>query len=148
MIEALMVMVIIAILVAVTAPRIAVMNESSSLRASRQILGSAFAAARSAAIQKGQQSTITLTSNSATVRVLSGLNRQTIVVMGPLRFDKSLNTTLVPINSAPTTITFDVRGMASPRLSEITRYELRAPNRRDTLCVSATGMLLQKDCKL
>lgn len=148
MIEALVVVVLAGVMFAIAAPRVAEVNERSAIRTTRQLFASAFAAARAAALQKGQMSTLTLTSSSAIVRVLSGVNKQSVVVLGPLRFDESLNTTIVPIDNAPLTVTYDVRGMASPRLDMITRYEIRSARYRDTVCVSATGFLLQKDCQL
>ena len=148
MIEILMVTIMIGVIVAISIPKIGEIKERSSLRASRQVLGAAFSAARSAAIQKGQVATLALSANSATVRVLSGVNKQSVVVLGPLRFDKSLSTTIVPLENAPVSITYDVRGMASPRLDAITRYELRSRTLKDTLCISTTGFLLPADCKL
>ena len=148
MIEALVVVALAGVMFAIAAPRIAEANQRAALRASRQIFASAFSAARAAAIQKGQVSTIQITSTSATVSVLSGLQKQSVVVLGPLVFDKSLKTTVTPIGDAPDKVTYDVRGMASPRLDAIAKYEIASSSYRDTLCVSSTGFILQKDCKL
>lgn len=148
MIEIIMVVVIGGIILAIAGPRVSEANERAALRASRQVLSTAFASARAAAVQKGQEATLTLTSTSATVTVLSGLSQTEERILGPLSFDNSLGTTIVPLGGAPSTITFDVRGMASPRLDDITRYEIARPTHKDTLCVSATGFILQKDCQL
>jgi type II secretory pathway pseudopilin PulG len=148
MIEAIMVVVVGGIILAIAGPRVAEANEKAALRASRQVLSSAFAAARAAAVQKGQVATLTLTGTSATVTVLSGLNKQPVKVLGPLMFDESLGTTVTPLGGAPTTVTYDVRGMASPRLDVITRYEISRPTYKDTVCVTETGFLLRKDCQL
>jgi Tfp pilus assembly protein FimT len=148
MIEALMVVAVSGIIVAIAAPRIAETNERTALRTSRQLVSAAFAAARAAALQKGQVSTLTLTSNSATVTVLSGLNKEAVTVYGPIRFDQSANTSIEAVGSAPLVVTFDVRGLASPRLADITQYKIKSPKYSDVVCVSATGFLLPKDCQL
>ena len=148
MIEAIMVVVISGIIFAIAGPRVTEANERAALRASRQVLQSAFAAARAAAIQKGQVATLTLTGTTATVTVLSGLNSEEVRVLGPLSFDESLGTTVTPLGGAPSTVTYDVRGMASPRLDMITRYEISRPTYKDTVCVTETGFLLRKDCQL
>ena len=148
MIEALMVVVMAGAIFAIAAPRVSEANERAALRTSRQMLASAFGAARAAAVQKGQVSTLTITSSSATVTVLNGLAKTSITVFGPVRFDESVNTTITPLGNAPATVTYDVRGMASPRLDVIARYQIKSASYADTLCVSSTGFILQKDCKL
>ena len=148
LIELISVMVLAGLAFAIAAPRIAEMKERSALRASRQLLTSAFSAARSAAIQKGQQSTLTLTSTSAEVTVLSGLNHTSVKVLGPLRFNESLATTVSALDNAPMTINYDVRGMATPRFATIARYVIKSAQYADTVCVSTTGFILQNDCRL
>jgi Tfp pilus assembly protein FimT len=146
MIEILMVTVMIGVMVAIAVPKFATTRETGALRATRQVLASTFSAARAAAIQKGQTATLTLTETSATVSVLTGSQSQSVVVYGPIRFNSSMGTNITPLDGAPTVITYDVRGLASPRLDDVTRYEVRSASRRDTVCVSATGFILPKGC--
>lgn len=150
MIEILMVVAVLAIMYMIAIPKIGEIRSRSSLRAARQELASAFAAARAAALQKGKTSTLTLASNAATVTVLSGLAGTSVQVYGPVRLDKDLNSTLTALSSAPTTIQFDARGLITPVPVGVTayKYRLSTSTYSDTLCISPAGIIMPRGCAL
>lgn len=148
MIEIFVVIAILAVIYVMIGPRIAELRSRSSLRAARQELSSAIAAARAAALQKGKTATLTLASNTATVTVLSGLAGGSVQILGPIRFDKTLNSTLTALSGAPTSIAFDARGLVSPVPTGISKYRLANGVYADTVCVSAAGIILPRGCTL
>ncbi|MES2524181.1 MAG: type II secretion system protein [Gemmatimonadota bacterium] len=148
MIEALMVITVLGIVYLMVIPRISEIKSTSSLRAARQELTSAFAAARAAALQKGKNSTLTLTSGTATVSVFSGLNSTNITVLGPIGFGKELGTSLAAVGGSPLTVSFDARGLVTPVPAGVYKYRLVNGAKSDTVCISAAGVILSKTCQL
>lgn len=148
MVEVLLVIAIIGITLTFASPRIAEIRARSSLRGSRQLLSSAFAAARAAALQKGKTSTLTLTASSATVSVLSGLTGNAVTILGPLRFDKGLSSSLSAVGGASMTVSFDARGVVTPMPASISKYRLANGVYADTVCISPAGIILPKTCQL
>lgn len=150
MIEILMVVAIAGILYVMMGPRVAETRAKASLRAARQELVSAFASARAAALQKGKTSTLTLTSGTATVTVLSGLNGTSTTVFGPIKFNGDLNTTVTALGGAPTSISYDARGLVTPApaANDVRKYRLVSGIYADTLCISAAGIILPRGCQL
>jgi len=150
MIELLIVVVTLAVLFATVAPRVTTIRESSTLRAGRQQLASAFSAARAAALHKGRPSALIINGNEITVRVRSGLTNSNVRVYGPLRFDVSLGITLEQLGGAPDSVAYNARGMLSNDVGfdQPLRYRLTYGTKSDTLCVSAAGLILPKGCTL
>jgi len=124
MVELLMVVAILAAVFGFVVPRMTTIKTNPSLRAARQQLTAAFSAARSAALQKGKTSTLTLSGSSATVSVLSGLA------------------------SKSATVNYDARGLMSPTPTSTLRYQLKLGSKADTLCISQAGLILKKGCAL
>lgn len=151
MIELLLVVGLLAIVFALVAPKMTTIRESSSLRAGRQQLSAAFAAARAAALQKGKTSTLVITGNTVRVTVRSGLAGNLVGVFGPIRLDESLGITLEPLGEAPALINYNGRGMMTNVMvedEEVFRYRLRYGTKADTLCISTAGLILSKSCTL
>jgi type II secretory pathway pseudopilin PulG len=147
MIEVLLVIAIIGITLTFASPRISEIRSRNSLRGARNVLSSAFAAARASALQKGKTSTLTLTATSASVSVLSGLNGNPVVILGPLRFDKDLGSSLSAVSGAMT-VSFDARGLVTPMPAGISKYRLANGIYADTVCISPAGIILSKTCSL
>ncbi len=146
--EVLVVITIVGVLYMVVSPRIADVRSRASLRAARQELVSAFAAARSSAMQKGKPSTLTLTSSTATVSVLSGL-AGTAVQIYSVGFDKGLNSSLSGVAGSPMTVSFDAHGLLTGVVAGSTqKYRLLNGTVADTLCISAAGVILSRSCQL
>lgn len=148
MIELLLVVGTLAILFAVVAPRITTLRASTQLRAGRQQLTAAFAAARVAALQKGKLATLTLSGSAATVSVLSGLTNTATQVFGPIRLDSALGVNLVALSGAPTTLRWNGRGLLTPAPAQTLRYQLTVGTKADTVCLSTIGLILPKGCAL
>lgn len=129
-------------------PMISEIKAKSALRAARQELTSTFAAARAAAMQKGRVATLTLTATSASVTVASSINGSTITLLGPIMFSQAYGTTLSAINSSPTTVLFDGRGLATPASAVISKYKLTSSKWADTVCISGSGIVLMRGCQL
>ncbi len=148
MIELLIVVVTLAVMSAMVAPRLSTIRESSTLRAGRQQLASAFSAAHAAALQKGRASALIINGDEVTVQVRSGLTNGYVRVYGPLRFDVSLGITLQRLDDAADTVAYNARGMLSNAVGvdQTLRYRLTSGTTSDTLCVSAAGLILPKGC--
>lgn len=143
-----MVVAIAAAVFALAVPKIGDARDGASRRAARQELSAAFAATRAAALQKGKTATLTLTSNSATVNVLSGMAGASVTVWGPIRFNTSLNATIESLNGAPTSVQYNARGMLTPTPASTLKYRVTVGSKRDTVCISPAGIILPKGCQL
>lgn len=147
LVEVLLVTVVMALSMAMALPKFTVVREQSTARSSRLMLASAFAAARAAAVQKGQPATLTIENGAVTVTVLSGLDEQEVKVLGPMLFNGTTTASLTSLD-AVSKVTYDPRGLIRPLLMGITRYELTSGEESDTLCISASGLILPRDCRL
>ena len=148
LIETLLVMGVAAIMFAIVVPRMTTLTSSTSMRAARQELAAAFAAARGAALQKGKTSTLTITGSSARVSVLSGLNGTVVSVFGPIKLDTEFGVSLTPLASSPVTLSFDARGQLTPTPASVLMYKLSTASSSDTLCISPAGIIMPKGCQL
>ncbi len=148
LIELLLVVVMAGIIFAIAIPRMTTLKTSTTLRAGRQQLTTAFAAARAAALQKGKTSTLTLTGSTARVSVMSGLNATSVNVFGPVRLDGDLGLTLSALSSAPTSVQFDSRGMLTPTPASTLKYRIAIGSVADTICISPAGVIMPKGCQL
>jgi prepilin-type N-terminal cleavage/methylation domain-containing protein len=149
LLELLVVLGIVAVVFAMVVPRVATIQSGTSLRAARQQLATTFAAARGAALQKGQLSTLTLSASAATVTVRSGLTSTPVVVLGPVHFTQSVGVTVVPLAGAPSSVSYNARGLITPTPEvDVLRYELHFGSKRDTLCVSRAGFILSHRCQI
>ena len=148
MLELMLVVATLAVVFTMVVPRMTIMRDGTALRAGRQQLSAAFAAARAAALQKVKPSTLTLTGNKASVTVLSGLSSTSVKVMGPIDLLNSVGVTLTPIGGAPTTVSYNARGLLTPIPAEVLKYRLSAGGRADTLCITPAGIILKKGCTL
>jgi len=148
MIEVLLVVGVAAIMFAMVVPRMTTLTTATSLRAARQELSAAFAAARAAALQKGKTSTLTISGSSARVSVLSGLNGTVVSVFGPIKLDTEFGVALTALSSSPVTLNFDARGQLTPTPASVLKYKLSIASSSDTLCISPAGIIMPKGCQL
>jgi len=148
MIEVLLVVGVAAIMFAMVVPRMTTIKTSTSLRAARQELTAAFAAARAAALQKGKTSTLTIDGSSARVSVQSGLNGTVVSVFGPIKLDTEFGVDLTALAGSPVTLNFDARGMLTPTPASNLKYKLSMASSSDTLCISPAGIIMPKGCQL
>lgn len=148
LVELLMVVAVAAIMFALAVPKFSAASNGASRRAARQELVAAFAATRAAALQKGKTATLTLTSSSATVSVLSGLNGTAVTVFGPIRFNTTLHATIEPLGGASSTISYNARGMLTPQSVATQMYRINVGALRDTVCISPAGIIIPRGCQL
>ena len=146
--EVLLVVVISGVMLSLALPAINTARDGAARRAARQQLSAAFAATRGAALQKGKSATLTLTAGTATVSVLSGIASTATTVLGPIRFDSTLNASIAALNGAPTTVAYSARGLLTPTPVSTQKYQISIGTLRDTVCVSPAGVILPKGCQL
>ncbi len=148
LVEMLMVVSITGLVTALVLPSIAATRDSSGRRAAHQVFEGALAATRAAALQKGKTATLTLASNSATVTVLSGVANTAVSVLGPIRFPSAFNATIEALNGSTTTIAYNARGLLTPTPAGTLSYRVRVGSNQDTVCVTVTGLIMPRGCKL
>jgi Tfp pilus assembly protein FimT len=142
----LMVFVIMALLVAFSLPKFAVLQERSRLTSARQELEAAIATARAAAIQQGRTARVRFYSNQVQVLAVSSSSGTTTTVMPAMPLDSVYGVTL---SASDTAIVFDSRGFASPRLGATGVFTLIGKNaRRDSVCVTTAGQIMPRKCSL
>lgn len=148
LIELLIVIAILCVVYLRLIPIVSEIKARSALRATRQQLISAVAAARNAALQKGRLATLTLSSTGASVTVLNASTGTASTILGPLSFNAQYGTLLNALSSAPTTVTFDPRGLVTPAAASISKYQISISQWADTVCMSGSGMVLRRGCQL
>lgn len=147
LIEMMIVVVLLAGVTAMSAPRIAEIRHSSNMASARQQLTASLASARAAAIQKGRPALFVRSGNEIRVVVPMGAAPEGIIV--PRRdFVTEYKVRVETAGAATDTIQFDARGMASPRLTGTGVYLLVGASRRDSVCVGVVGQLYPRGCRL
>jgi type II secretory pathway pseudopilin PulG len=146
--ELLLGMAVVGTMLAMVAPSVNGIRTSAALRGSRQQLTAAFAAARSAAVQKGQIATLTMTGSQVTVSVRNGLTGTPVRILGPLQLQESFGVALDPIGDTPTQVSFTPRGLLTPTPAGMLRYRLTINRMIDSVCLSTAGILLPRGCAL
>jgi prepilin-type N-terminal cleavage/methylation domain-containing protein len=146
--ELLIVVAVAAIVFMLAVPKIAVTRDGAGRRAARSQLVAAFAATRSAALQKGKQASLALTPSTAKVTVLTGLAGTEFTAWGPIEFTSTLGAKIEALDGAATTISYNARGMLTPTPAGTLKYELTVGAMKDTVCISTAGIIMPKGCKL
>lgn len=147
--EMIIVVGVVGLLSLVSLPKFSGLVERNKLQAAREELAAAIATARAAAIQKGRSATLHLSGNQMWVTaVTSGAGATTTIV--PVKSFTSLYNVSVAA-SAPaglTSVTFDMRGFASPRLSSTGRFVITGTSRKDSICITPAGQIMPRSCSL
>jgi prepilin-type N-terminal cleavage/methylation domain-containing protein len=139
LIELMVVIAMMAIMVAVATPRIRSLRDRSNLRAARDEVATAFALARSAAVQKGITANIKMRNDSVWVSTSTG---QRIL---PVRYLKDLYGATLNPAVADTFIEFDARGFAIGRATK-TEYPVSVGSLSATVCISKLGLVTKVGC--
>jgi hypothetical protein len=63
-------------------------------------------------------------------------------------FSTLYNVSVSPKDAALTSITFDGRGFAVPRLSSTGIFRINGANKKDSLCITTAGQLMPRGCSL
>ena len=82
------------------------------------------------------------------VAVVNGLTATLTSVVRPQSFSSTFGTNLASVGTAPTSITFDARGLVTPVRATISKYQISLGSYADTVCVSGAGFVLRRGCRL
>ena len=135
LIEMMVVLAMLGIIVAISAPRIQTIRNRSNMRAARDEAATAIAIARSAAIQKGQKAYFRTANDSISAVVSSGQ----VVLMQRSLLDM-YGAKITPLNGGPAQLNYDTRGFAD--YGSQVKYEIKINSKTaDTLCVTKLGLI-------
>ena len=146
MLELLIVMLLLAGITAISAPRIASLRESSNMASARAQLTATLAAARQAAQQKGRTAMFIRNGNEIRAVVPAGAGIPELVVSPRLDMSAEYKVQVSKNAVALDTIRFNSRGMASPRMTGTGIYRLVGSARRDSVCVGVVGQIYPRGC--
>ena len=147
--EMLIVVSVVGLLTLFSLPKFAKLAERNRLSAARDELATAIATARAAAVQKGRTATLFLSGNKMWVTVVTNDAGTTSTVVPVKSFSTLYNVSVAALApSGLTSVTFDMRGFASPRLSATGKFLITGASKKDSLCITTTGQLMPKSCSL
>jgi prepilin-type N-terminal cleavage/methylation domain-containing protein len=136
-IELMIVFLVFAVVVAIGVPRFNYMRETSNVRSAKAQIASVLATARATAVSRSGSAEVRRSGNSLVV--LAGVD----TVVRPLMLDSLFK---VSISLAPTSITYDARGLASPMLDSTVRFVFSRDSHSDSVCVSRVGAVMREGC--
>jgi Tfp pilus assembly protein FimT len=139
---------IIGLLSMLSLPKFKGLAESNRLTSAREELAAAIATARAAAVQKGRTATLFLSGNQMWVTVVTNSAGSTTTIVPVKSFSTLYNVSVSPKDAALTSITFDGRGFATPRLSSTGVFRINGTSKRDSLCITPAGQLMPRGCQL
>jgi prepilin-type N-terminal cleavage/methylation domain-containing protein len=136
-IELMIVFLVFAVVVAIGVPRFNYMRETSNVRSAKSQIASALATARATAVRRSASAEVRRTGNSLVV--LSGAD----TIVRPLMLDTLFK---VSISTAPPSVRYDARGIASPMLDSTVRFVFSRESHSDSVCVSRIGAVMREGC--
>jgi type IV fimbrial biogenesis protein FimT len=143
--EMLIVVSIVGLLTLVSIPKFKGLVERNKLSAAREELAAAIATARAAAVQKGRTATLFLSGNKMWVTVVTSSSGTTTTVVPVKSFGTLYN---VSVTATDPSITFDMRGFASPRLPSTGKFVITGASKKDSVCVTTAGQIMPRSCSL
>lgn len=147
--EMLIVVGVVGLLTLFSLPKFSKLAERNRLSAARDELATAIATARAAAVQKGRTATLFLSGNKMWVTVVTSDAGTTSTVVPVKSFGTLYNVSVAAQTpSGLTSVTFDGRGFASPRLSATGKFLITGASKKDSLCITTAGQLMPKSCSL
>ncbi|MGH9202133.1 MAG: pilus assembly FimT family protein, partial [Vicinamibacterales bacterium] len=129
-------------------PKFTVLVERNKVTAAREELSAAIATARAAAVQKGRTSTLFLSGNQMWVTVVTSDAGATTTVVPLKKFNTLYNVSVASKDPSLTSITFDMRGFLSPRLSSTGVWRIVGGKGKDSVCITTAGQLMPRSCSL
>lgn len=126
-------------------PKFSGLVERNQLTAARDELSAAIATARAAAVQKGRTATLFLSGNQMWVTVVTS-NAGTTTTVVPVKSFSSLYN--VSVTASAPSITFDMRGFASPRLPSTGKFVISGASKKDSVCITTAGQIMPRNCSL
>jgi len=147
--EMLIVVGVVGLLTLFSLPKFSKLAERNRLSAARDELATAIATARAAAVQKGRTATLFLSGNKMWVTVVTSDAGTTSTVVPVKSFGTLYNVSVAAQTpSGLTSVTFDGRGFASPRLSATGKFLITGTSKKGSLCITTAGQLMPKSCSL
>ena len=146
--EMLIVVSIMALMATFALPKFRGLAERNRLTSAREELAAAIATARAAAVQKGRTATLVLTGNQMWVTVVTNNAGSTTTIVPVKSFSSLYNVSVSPKDAALTSITFDMRGFATPRLSSTGIFRINGASKKDSLCTTTAGQLMPRSCSV
>lgn len=146
--EMLIVVSIVGLLTLFAVPKFSGLVERNKLTAAREELSSAIATARAAAIQKGRTATLFVSGNQMWVTVVTTSAGATTTVVPVKSFGTLYNVSVAPTDPGITSVTFDMRGFATPRLSSTGIFRITGASRKDSVCITTAGQIMPRSCSL
>lgn len=146
--EMLIVVGVVGLLTLFSLPKFSKLVERNKLNAAREELASAIATARAAAIQKGRTATLFISGNQVWVTVVTN-NAGTTSTVIPARSFSLYNVSVAAKEpTGLTSVTFDGRGFANPKLSSVGKFLITGASKKDSLCITTAGQIMPKSCSL
>lgn len=133
-VELMIALTVSAVVMAIAIPRMTPIRDRAGVRSSKQVLMTYLVTARQAAIRRGEPATFHVDGNRVRVTVNGGAD----VVSPEVDLHDQNGVTL---STALTSVTFNARGLANPRLGSSTALRVTRGKNTDSLCVSILGML-------
>ena len=146
--EMLIVVSLMALMATFALPKFRGLAERNRLTSAREELAAAIATARAAAVQKGRTATLFLAGNQMWVTVVINNAGSTTTIVPVKSFSTLYNVSVSPKDAAMSSITFDMRGFATPRLSQTGVFRINGANKKDSLCITTSGQLMPRGCSL
>ena len=146
--EMLIVVSVVGLLTLFSLPKFRGLVERNKLTAAREELAAAIATARAAAVQKGRTATLFLSGNQMWVTVVTNNAGSTTTIVPVKSFGTLYNVSVSPKDPALTSVTFDMRGFATPRLSQTGVFRMVRGTKKDSLCITTAGQLMPRGCSL
>jgi prepilin-type N-terminal cleavage/methylation domain-containing protein len=143
--ELLIVVVMVGALTMFALPKFSGLVARNKLQAARDEITAAIATARAAAVQKGRTATLRINNNRVWVTVLTDDAGTTMTVV-PMKSMMTLYN--VSLSATDSTIHYDMRGFANPRLGSTGVFRLLGNSKRDSVCITAAGQIMPRGCSL
>ena len=138
------------IITMLAAPRIVSFRDGAAVRAARMELAATAEAARGAAMQRGRTARFIVRGDSVTAVVDTGppglAATGTQVVLRTASFKRDYNVRIVLANQLDSSVAYDGRGIANPRLGRVARYAIVGSHSRDSVCIASLGTILPNRC--
>jgi Tfp pilus assembly protein FimT len=142
--ETIAVAVIAGMMALLVLPRFSLLAEQNQLTIAREDLTAAIAKARNAAMQGGRNATLFLSGDRMWVTAENAGSTTTVL---PVQSFKTLyNVSVATSDSTLSSVTFDRRGYATPRLASIGVFRIKGATRTDSVCVTRAGHVLRGSC--
>jgi prepilin-type N-terminal cleavage/methylation domain-containing protein len=149
--ELMIVLGVAAILMMVAMPRVNALRDASAVRAARLEVAAAVEAARAAAIQRARPARVAFRNNMLVAAVDTSQPNAPSAEMVTLviqRLDAAYGVTLTFGAPADTALVYGGRGVVAPSRSTGSKYYVTRRNVRDSVCVTAIGLILPRGCAL